>query len=269
MPAKGHRILMDGAAGLIHSGDDFGMNSAGIVITETTITGFTGFDPNGMPEFVRARKAMQYAESIDDFARIMKEGNNGGYANNWLVADRKTNEIASLELGLKNVTLKRTKDGYFVGSNFPADPKLTKEETDFDLNDKSRSENARHIRWIELMEENKGKIDVALGQKFLSDHFDTFTGREDPGERTLCGHVEISPRGMGTWQPPYAPAGAVQNKVTDTAGVQKLSLTAALGHACGTNFKAAEHLAKHPEFAWMKDILGDMPARGWARFTAK
>ena len=86
---------------------------------------------------MRARKAMQYAESIDDFARIMKEGNNGGYANNWLVADRKTNEIASLELGLKNVILQRTKDGYFVGSNFPVDPKLMKEETEFDTNDTS------------------------------------------------------------------------------------------------------------------------------------
>ena len=46
---------------------------------------------------------MQYSASIDDFARIMKDGNTGGYANNWLVADRKNNEVASLELGLKNV----------------------------------------------------------------------------------------------------------------------------------------------------------------------
>ena len=66
-----------------------GSNSAGIMITETTISRFSGYDPNGIPEFIRARKAMQYAASIDDFARIMKEGNNGGYANNWLVADRK------------------------------------------------------------------------------------------------------------------------------------------------------------------------------------
>jgi hypothetical protein len=65
---------------------------------------------------------MQYSASIDDFARIMKEGNNGGYANNWLIADNKNNEIASLELGLKHVTLLRTQDGYFVGSNFPANP---------------------------------------------------------------------------------------------------------------------------------------------------
>jgi hypothetical protein len=173
VPAKGSRILMDGSAGLIHSGDDFGLNAAGIVITETTISNFSGFDPNGIPEFVRARKAMQYAKSIDDFARIMKEGNNGGYANNWLVADRKNNEVASLELGLKNVTLQRTKDGFFVGANFPADPKLAKEETDFNLKDKSLSQNARHARWLDLMEQNKGKIDVAAGQRFLADHVDT------------------------------------------------------------------------------------------------
>ena len=39
-PADGHRILMDGFPGLIHSGDDFGINSAGIMITETTISEF-------------------------------------------------------------------------------------------------------------------------------------------------------------------------------------------------------------------------------------
>ncbi|MGH9667937.1 MAG: C45 family autoproteolytic acyltransferase/hydrolase, partial [Bryobacteraceae bacterium] len=60
-PAEGHRILMDGMPGLIHSGDDFGVNAAGIAITETTISQFNGFDPAGIPEFVRARKAMQYS----------------------------------------------------------------------------------------------------------------------------------------------------------------------------------------------------------------
>ena len=120
----------------------------------------------------------------------MKEGNNGGYANNWLIADRKTNEVASLELGLKNVTLQRTKDGFFVGSNFPNDPKLIKEETDFDPKDRSKSENARHERWLALMEQNKGKIDSAAAEKFLGDHFDTFAGKADDNERTLCGHID-------------------------------------------------------------------------------
>ena len=70
-PSKGYRMLMDGMPGLIHSADDFGVNSAGITITETTIGYFAGFDPNGIAEFVRARKAMQYSASIDVFARIM------------------------------------------------------------------------------------------------------------------------------------------------------------------------------------------------------
>lgn len=269
VPANGNRFLMDGMAGLIHSGDDFSVNSAGMAVTETTISEFNGFDPNGVPEFVRARKAVQYSASIDDFARIMKEGNNGGYANNWLVADRKNNEVASLELGLKNVILQRTRDGFFVGSNFPADPKLAKEETTFDVTDKSNSDNARHARWLQLMEQNKGKIDVAAGQKFLADHYDSYVGKVEPSERTLCGHVDLSPRGMPTWQAPYAPVGSVQNKVTDAAGIEKMQLTATLGHACGLHFKAAEHLAKHPEYDWYKSILNDMPARGWTRFAAK
>ena len=269
VPAKGNRIIMDGAPGLIHSGDDFGVNSSGMMITETTISGFTGFDTAGVPEFVRARKAMQYANSIDDFARIMKDGNNGGYANNWLVADRKTNEVASLELGLKNVTLQRTKDGYFVGSNFPADPKLLKEETDFDPKDRSASQNARHERWLQLMAENRGKIDVNAAQRFLGDHYDSYEKATAYNERTLCGHIETSPRGMGTWQPPHAPAGTVQNKAADAAMAEKMTISAALGHSCGRDFKAAEHLAKYPEFAWQREILHDMTARGWTKFTAR
>jgi hypothetical protein len=212
---------------------------------------------------------MQYAASIDDFTRIMKDGNNGGYANNWLIADRKTNEVASLELGLKNVALQRTKDGFFVGSNFPNDPKLMAEETDFDPKDKGLSANARHVRWLALMEGNKGRIDGAAAEKFLGDHFDSFAGQAEPSERTLCGHIELSPRGMGTWQAPYAPAGAVQNKVADTASAEKMTLTALLGHACGRDFKAGEHLAKHPEYAWLQDVLRDMNSRGWTKFTAK
>jgi hypothetical protein len=269
VPAQGNHILMDGMPGLIHSGDDFGMNSAGIMITETTISRFNGFDPNGIPEFVRARRAMQYSASVDDFARIMKEGNNGGYANDWLVADRKTNEIASLELGLKNVTLDRTRDGYFAGSNFPISPNLAKEETEFDLNNPSESPNARHVRWRQLMEQNKGKIDVQAAERFLSDHFDTFENKIDPDERTLCGHIDLSERGSLPWVPPYGTAGAVQAKAADAAMAETMSLRAALGHPCGIGFKAAEHLRKHAQFAWQRPILRDMPSRPWTTFSAQ
>jgi len=267
VPAKGSRMLMDGLPGFIHSADDFVVNSAGIAITETTIGSFSGYDPAGIPEFVRARKAAQYSGSIDDFAGIMKEGNNGGYANNWLLADIKNNEIASLELGLKNVILERKKDGYFVGSNFPANEKLIREETNFDPKDMSLSANARHERWEQLMAENKGKIDVAAAQRFLADHYDTYTRKDEASERTLDGHVDLSPRGMQPWQPPYGNAGAVQNKAADAAMVSRMSFTAAAGHACGKNFQAQEHLQAHPEFDWEQGLLRDMDAFPWTTFA--
>ncbi len=267
VPAKGSRMIMDGLPGVIHSADDFVVNSAGIIITETTIGHFAGYDPSGIPEFVRARKAAQYSASIDDFARIMKEGNNGGYANTWLIADIGKNEIGRLELGLKNVTLERKKDGYFVGSNFPINEKLIREETDFDPHDMSVSANARHVRWEQLMAENKGKIDLAAAQRFLADHYDTYENREDADERTLDGHIDLSPRGDEPWQPPFGMAGAVQNKAADANLAAKMSFSAAAGHACGMDFKAAEHVRAHPEFAWQKDLQRDMNARAWTTFS--
>jgi hypothetical protein len=267
VPAKGSRMLMDGLPGFIHSADDFVVNADGIAITETTIGHFSGYDPAGTPEFVRARKAAQYSKSIDDFARIMKEGNNGGYANNWLLADVKNNEIASLELGLKNVTLDRKKDGYFVGSNFPVNEKLIHEETDFDTKDMSLSANARHVRWEQLMAENKGKIDVAAAERFMADHYDTFSKKEEADERTLDGHIDLSARGSQPWQPPFGIAGAVQNKAADSAMVAQMSFAAAAGHACGKNFKAQEHLREHPEFGWEQGLLRDMDAFPWTTFS--
>jgi len=268
VPAQGQHFIMDGFPGVIHSADDFGINSAGIVITETTISSFFGYDPNGIPEFVRGRKAMQYAKSIDDFVRLMKTGNNGGYANDWLVADINRNEIASLELGLKNVTLERKTDGYFVSSNFPINEKLAREETHFDVHDLGSSANARHVRWEQLMTENKGQIDLASAERFESDHYDTYDKKIEPSDRTLCGHVDLSPRGMTGWEPPFGPAGTVQNKATTAAMAEKMQLVAAAGHACGIDFKAAPHLQAHPEFNWEKDVLRDMDSQPWTEFEA-
>jgi hypothetical protein len=267
VPSAGHRILMDGIPGFIASADDFGINSAGIMITETTISRFRGYDTAGIPEFVRGRKAMQYSSSIDQFCRIMSEGDNGGYANDWLVADRKSNEIASLELGLKYITLERTHDGYFAGANFPRSPNLAKEETLCDLADSGVSCNARRIRWEELMAEYRGKIDVEAAERFMADHYDTYERREDPDERTLCGHIDLSPRGSQPWQPPYGPAGAVQSKVADASMAEKMTFLAAAGHACGMAFTAARFLAAHPEFSWQKTLLRDLPSFPWTAFS--
>lgn len=270
VPQEGERILMDGLPGVITSDDDFGVNSAGIMITETTITQFEGFDPNGKPEFMRSRKALQYAKSIDDYVRIIEEGNNGGYANDWLVGDRKTGEIAYLELGLKNTPLWRTKDGYFVSSNFARDPKVLAEETPaFDSKDISSSPNARHVRADELVKQWRGKIDVELAEQFLSDHFDSFEKKEQANERGLCGHVDASARGVKEWSwDAYNPGGAVQGKAADSAMAAKMSFVARAGHPCGADFLAADFLERHPEYSWQKPLLHDMKAGAWTAFRA-
>jgi hypothetical protein len=270
VPQHGQRILMDGFPGVITSDDDFGVNAAGIMITETTITQFEGWDPHGKPEFVRSRKALQYAESIDDYVRIIKEGNNGGYANDWLIGDRKTGEIAYLELGLKNTPIWRTKDGYYVSSNFARDPKLIREETGgFDPNDASSSMNARHARAEEMVQRAKGTIDVEMAEGFLADHFDSFEKKEQPNERSLCGHVDASARGVKEWgREPYSPEGAVQGKATDSKMAAKMSFVARAGHPCGADFLAADFLEHHPEFSWQKPLLRDMKAGPWTTFVA-
>ncbi len=276
LPQHGQRILMDGFPGVITSDDDFGVNAAGIMITETTMAQFEGWDPNGKPEFVRSRKALQYAQSIDDYVRIIKEGNNGGYANDWLIGDRKTGEIAYLELGLKNTPLWRTKDGYFVSSNFPRDPKLIQEETSgYDPDDASSSMNARHARAEELIKQTKGKIDVEMAERFLSDHVDSFekaassVEKPHPSERTLCGHVDTSARGVKEWEwSPYNPGGAVQGKATDSKMAANMSFVARAGHPCGADFLAADFLERHPEYSWQKPLLHDMKAGPWTTFQA-
>jgi hypothetical protein len=269
-PEHGHRILMDGLPGVITSQDDFGVNDAGLMITETTITQFVGWDPEGTPEFVRSRRALQYGSSIDEYVKLIKDGNNGGYANDWLIGDRKTGEVAYLELGLKNTPLWRSKDGYFVSTNFARDPELIKTETDgFDLKNMSSSPNARRVTAEKQIEQARGRIDVQVAEQFLSDHVDSYTGKTEADGRSLCGHVDKVKEGVPVFDwGPYYPGGAVTGKVTDSELAGKMELIGHAGHPCGEDFYAAPFLAAHPEYAWMTPILKDMKAGPWTPFTA-
>ena len=269
-PARGHRMLMDGLPGVITSQDDFGVNDAGLMITETTITQFEGWDPDGRPEFVCSRKALQYAGNIDEYVALIKEGNNGGYANDWMIGDRKTGEIAYLELGLKNTPMWRSKDGYFVSSNFARDPELIKTETEgFDFNNLSNSPNARRVTWEKKMAASKGRIDIQMAEQFMADHEDSFTGKTGADQRSLCGHVDKVKQGIPEWDwNPYYPGGAVTGKVADSDMAASLSLEAHAGHPCGEDFLAAPFLTAHPEYGYLKPILKDMKSGPWTGFTA-
>ncbi|OCX51782.1 hypothetical protein BEL04_17370 [Mucilaginibacter sp. PPCGB 2223] len=268
-PEKGSHILMDCLPGFIHSGDDFLETSSGILITETTITQFKGFDTTKTPEFVRARKAAQYSNNIDDVIRIMTTDNNGGYANDWLIGDTKTNEVAKLELGLKDWRVWRSKDTAIIGSNFPSDPKLIKEETTFKTDLKTSSPNARKVRMQQLIDQNKGKLDAENAKVIEGDRFDALQNKTANNRCVISGHVDEDKFGCAEWdEPPYFPMGAVQSKVTTSEMAKKMTLWAHMGHPDGQDFLAAPFFKAHPQFAYQGKFLHDMKAYPWTVFSA-
>lgn len=267
VPDKGHRILMQTSAGLIHSGTDFFVTDAGLVGSETTIGGFFPFDPNGTPEFSRMRHATQYASSIDEWCDVMKRGNNGGYANAWLIGDINTNEIARLELGLKCVGFERKMDGYFVGSNVAEDLKLLRFETRTQELNIKNPDIARRVRWKKLMKDNAGVINLEKARLFLADHFDTYQNALSPSSRTLCGHWELDSQVSGLDEP-FLPLGAFDAKVVDSKMAKRMSFMSRWGSACGMPFDASKFLQEHPQFDWMEGLIKDRPSQPWTEFKA-
>jgi len=270
-PETGHRFITQAFPGWIFGGTDFWITSAGLIITETTMSGFEGFDPQGIPEFHRIRKAAQYAQSIDGFIDIMMTGNNGGYANDWLVGDIKTGEIARLELALKHPRVWRTFDGYYTGSNVAQDARVRDEEArGMDYHDPGTSPNARWARWQSLMREHYGQIDRESARHMLADHYDSYVEAYNPGSRTLCGHVEYDPNGLPEWGwGPYYPGGAIDAKVTDSEWASQMMFWAKFGHSCDIPFLAEPFLRAHPEYGWQAPHLKDLPSFPWTVFKAR
>ena len=270
VPTKGNHIMMDCMPGFIHSGDDFMISSNGILLTETTITQFKGFDTTQLPEFMRARKAIQYGNNIDGVIKIFTTGTNGGYANDWLIGDTKTNEVAKLELGLKDYRVWRSKDTAMIGSNFPSDEKLIKEETTFNVNDKTTSPNARKLRMEKLIVDVKGQLNDSIGKIIEADHLDALQNKEANNRCVICGHIDEDLKGCSEWDlGAYYPFGAVQGKVTTADLAKDMKFWAHMGHPCGQDFIGSKFYAAHPEYNWMNKYLKDMKAYPWTLFEAK
>lgn len=268
VPAHGHRILMQTTAGWIHSGSDFFITSAGLVGTETTIGGFSGFDETGIPEFVRFRRATQDASSIDEWASVMRSGNNGGYASSWLIGDVNTNEIARVEIGLRYTRLEKKRDGFFTGSNIAEDLQILRLETDMNSEDIRNNAVSRRVRWKQLIEQYGGKIDVELAKRFEADHYDVLLQKDHPGSHTLCSHGDLDPEPGWPGGMPFEPAGTFDAKVVDSRMAKDMSFAARWGSACGIPFNASEFLAAHPQYSWMRGLLKDRPTETWTMFTA-
>ncbi len=92
--------------------------------------------------------------------------------------------------------------------------------------------------------------------------------KNEPNERTLCGRVEVSPRGVPEWDwGPYYPGGTIHSKVTDGSLAGRLAFWSQMGHN-GSDFLADPFLKEHPEYEWMRGLLRDLKSRPWCRFEA-
>jgi hypothetical protein len=270
-PAEGHRFIMQTSPCWIWSGTDFFVTAKGIIGTETTIGGFIPYEKK-YPIGYRIRKAMQYGNSLDEYCDILLHENSGDYANSWLFGDTNTNEILRIELGLKYHNIERTKNGYFIGFNSVYDERIRNLEVqNSGFYDIRRHQGARLVRLGDLMDEHKGKINIDIAKKIISDHYDVYLHKENnPCSRTVCSHYDLDAREYMSQEnrpKPFAPHGAVDGIVCDTNLAKQMSFIGRFGNSCGMPFHKDEFCKKHRQYEKFCPYLKDRPSEPWTEFT--
>lgn len=273
-PDDGYAFIMQASAPcMLSSMTDFYVTAAGLNITETTLAGFDRYDDAGMPEWVRIRDAVQYAATIDEFVERLNKGNNGGYANAWLIADHNTGEIARFEQGLEFTSLERTFDGAYFGCNAVFDPRIRNLECkDNGFNDPRQQTGARRQRWMELIDQYYGKIDLEVVKKMLADTYDVYLGYNCPSSRDICAHYDVDPQYYAddpdaVWNIPFYPAGSCDAKAAGPDDVKHLKMWGRYGRADGVEFVAKDFMDQHPLWKWMDGYLEDRPTQPWTLFN--
>jgi hypothetical protein len=249
-PTKGYALSYQSCGGQIWSGEDWYENSAGLLLSETTLADTT-YTPTGIPVFVRAREAAQYASTVTQAVNTLVAGNNGAYSNEWLIGDS-TGTVASLQLGGKVYDLNQTRNGFFGSCNFDWGPKTRAEEgKTADPFKPAVVDYARFIRWGQLKDQYYGRIDAQVGMTMESDTYDTYLGMDFPDARGLCGEPENFTPGLLNWDSwVLEPEGATDGKVTtESMALHGLASWACQGHPSGDHFDADAYLAATPGWA--------------------
>jgi hypothetical protein len=188
-----------------------------------------------------------------------------------MLADSKSGEIMLFELGLKYHSVKRTKNGCFIGFNSAIDPKIRNLECGGDpgYSDTRTASGARRVRLTQLMNDYRGHIDTEVAKSILSDHYDVYLNKENnPCSRTVEGHYELD--SFAYWQArrPYSPQGAVDGKVMDSDMAKDMSFVARWGTPSGMPFDASAFLTAHPQWNNLAGYLKDRPTQPWTQFKA-
>jgi hypothetical protein len=178
-PQEGHHFMMQTFPGGIHSGMDYIINDAGIAISETTLDQ-TRFNPQGRSLASRSRQASQYADSIEQAAKILSDNGNGLSTSEWILADLKRNEIALLTLGTNEYHLYRSSKnewiagatGFYWSDNNNKD-QLVRLETFPSIEDRPSAlatfvPSKRDTIWLQMYDQYKGEIDLNFARRVLT-----------------------------------------------------------------------------------------------------
>ncbi len=269
-PSAGYMFTMQTSPCWIWSGSDFFVTSAGIIGTETTFGGFWRYEKKH-PIAFRIRRAMQFAKSLDEYCEVLLANNGGDYANAWLFGDIHGNEILRLELGLAFHSVERTKNGYFIGFNAPYDDRIRNLEIENSgFYDIRRHQGARMVRLTQLMEKYQGRINLDVARLIIADHYDVYLEKDHhPCSRTVCAHYEMDRRefmSQSDRPKPFAPRGAVDGIVCDSALARRLGCIVRFGSSCGTPFVAAEFVRQHRQYERFAPYLRDRKRQPWTKF---
>jgi Phospholipase B/S-layer like family, C-terminal region len=178
-PQQGHHFMMQTFPGGIHSGMDYIINDAGIAISETTLDQ-TRFNAQGISLASRIRQASQYADSIEQAAKILSDNGNGLSTSEWILADLKRNEIALLTLGTNQYHLYRSSKnewiagatGFYWSDNNNKD-QLVRLETVPSMEARPSAlatfvPSKRDTIWLQMYDQYKGKIDLDFARRVLT-----------------------------------------------------------------------------------------------------
>ncbi len=263
-PDSGHPIVMQSVPGYVYSSTDFSVTGAGLMVTETSLD-VSGFKVDGLPEWLRTRRACQYADTIERWCELFSAGNNGGYVNTWFLAEANSGRIAAFELTLQFSALQPVvSSGYYAGCNIPLDETIRAQTGSGPTAWSNLLGSAgRRIRWDELMAQHKGGIDQSIARQMLGDHGDMYTGEDCASSRTICGHLDNDNGQYGGGQGPFYPWGSLDGKVANAEQAKALNFDARWGRACGTPLDVEAFLARHPQYGQYRGHMQDRPSRPW------
>ncbi len=256
----GYDYAYQTCGGNIWSGQDWYENSSGLMITETTLSD-KAFNPNGVPIFVRAAEATQYASTCnqavfgvdvtnaytaDDTAAQGGDGaggcvmgfqagtsrSNGGYCNEWLIGDS-TGKIASLILGALSYDLHETTNGMFGSCNYSWGPNVNYESSigvpvaNGTGTVAAGTPPARWNRWVQIEAKYEGKkaINAQVAMQIQGDDFDTSIGLAHHGDSSCI---------TGSSSIPYPAAPAHYGTNTALTGIPPSTATTAASNTSAT-----------------------------------